>query len=110
MSVTLDVGQPYSDASIELCRIFNTALDEVGSTTSLRMVPNDDPYHTMSWILGSRPGLAAEVLYEENAIRISCYEFDELATSLTPIFTEIIHLSDFDSLYKIGHCLKKVSL
>jgi hypothetical protein len=109
MSVILDVGQPYSDASIELCRIFNTALSEIGLSINLQMVPNDEPNKTMSWLIGSKIGYAAEVQYTDNTISISCFEFDELAHSLSPSFKEIIHLSDFDSLSKIGHCLQKFS-
>ena len=114
MSVTLDVGQPYSDASIELCRIFNTALTEIGCPTiDLRMIPHDEIGGVVvSWLFGpsSTPptGYAAEVCYTNNLIAISCYEFDELASGLVSRFKETIILSDNDCLIRIGNCLKKI--
>ena len=108
MSVILDVGQPYSDASIELCRIFNAALGEIDKSINLNMVPNDEPNKTVSWIFGPNIGYAAEAQYSDNTVVISNYEFDELAVSLTLLSKETIYLSDLDSLHKIGRCLQRI--
>lgn len=112
MSVILDVGQPYSDASIELCRIFNAALIEVNYPINLNLVPHDDPQlcQTEAWIFGPDGfiGAAGEVRYANNTITISHYELDGLAGNLVLTSKDTITLSDLDSLAKIGNCLKKM--
>lgn len=111
MSAILDVGQPYTQASIELCNILNAALSEIGHQTSLKIVPSDTVYdsETKGWLFSESVGFAGEITYTNQAIIkldfVKLSHFSEL--TLRPWFSEIINLNEPDSLQKLGTCLKR---
>lgn len=110
MGVILDVGQPYMEASIELCRIFNAALSDIGYTTSLKLIPNDLNHdETHAWLLSEYQGIAGEIKYTSNAtIDLSFMLVED--GHLKHWFGDIINLNEPDSLKKLGYCLKKFAL
>ena len=108
MSAILDVGQPYTQATIELCNILNAALSEIGHQTSLKIVPSETTYdtETKGWLFSESIGFAGEITYTNQAIiKLDFIRFNE--PSLQSWFSEIINLNAPDSLQKLGDCLKR---
>lgn len=105
MSAILDVGQPYTQASIELCNIFNAALSEVKYQTSLKFVPSDAFHDTeiRGWLFSESIGFAGEVTYTDQAVVklefVKLSHFSEL--SLRHWFSETINLNEPDSLQNL---------
>jgi hypothetical protein len=111
MSAILDVGQPYTQASIELCNIFNVALSEINHQVSLKFVPSDAFNNTeiRGWLFSESIGFAGEVTYTDQAI--VKLEFVKLSHFNVPAiqhwFSETINLTRPNSLQKLGVCLKR---
>lgn len=107
MSAILDVGQPFSEASIELCNIFNAALNEIDYEASLKLVPNEDYNETRGWLLGDKVGLAGEVVYHNGAIQLHFFKVSPWPVALLPWYDISINLGEPNSLQKLGRCLKR---
>ena len=107
MSAILDVGQPYTEASIELCNIFNAALNEIGYQASLKLVPNEDHNETKGWLLSDKIGMAGEVVYNKAVIQLHFFKMSLWPVALQPWYDININLSEPNSLRKLGYCLKR---
>lgn len=111
MSAILDVGQPYTQASIELCNIFNAALNEIGYQASLKLIPYEDSHETKGWLLNEQIGEAGEVTYTDQAvIKFHFVKVSPWPVTLLPWYDTTINLSEPSSLQELGHCLKRFAI
>lgn len=107
MSAILDVGQPYTESSIELCNIFNAALSEIGYQASFQLIPNEDPYETRGWLFNGHRFEAGEVVYNNAIIKLHFFKISPWPVTLLPWYDIDINLSEPDSLRKLGISLKR---
>lgn len=98
------------EASIELCRVFNAALSDIGYTASLKLIPDDiSLQETHAWLLGEHQGIAGEIKYTSDAtVEMSFYLMED--AQFRHWFSETINLQEPNSLTKLGGCLKRFAV